>query len=197
LEQVARRLRPALRGGKAPALYFFTDPERSPDPVAVAEQLPAGAALVFRWFGRADAPRIGRDLRQVTRRRGVMLLVGADEALGAALSADGMHLPERLVARAPLIRARRPGWILTGAAHSEAALAAAATACLDAAVVSPVFRSRSPSAAQPIGPLRLAMLTRQARLPVIALGGVDARTAKRLVGTGVAGLAAVEAWLAD
>ena len=192
---MARRLRPALRGGKAPRLYFFTDPERTPDPLAVAERMPAGSAVVFRSFGRPDAGGVGAALRRVTRERGVLLLVGADEALGAKLAADGLHLPERLLGRGRRIRARRPGWILTGAAHSSAALARAARAGLDAAVVSSVFASGSPSAGPAIGPLRLAGLVREARLPVVGLGGVDARTAKRLVGTGVAGLAAVEAWL--
>ena len=62
----------------------------------------------------------------------------------------------------------------------------------DAALVSAVFESRSPSAGRPIGPRRFARLVRTAGLPVYALGGVDARTARRLLDTGAVGLAAVE-----
>jgi thiamine monophosphate synthase len=36
-------------------------------------------------------------------------------------------------------------------------------------------------------------MARMARLPVIALGGVNAETARRLTGRGFAGLAAVDA----
>ena len=61
----------------------------------------------------------------------------------------------------------------------------------NAALVSAVFTSESPSAGAPLGALRFARLNRTARLPIIALGGINARTAPRLVDAGAAGLAAV------
>ncbi len=63
----------------------------------------------------------------------------------------------------------------------------------DAAFVSPVFASASPSAGRPLGALRFAELVRGARLPVYALGGIDAAAARRLARSGAAGLAAVDA----
>ena len=195
LERAARKLRAAGPPGKAPALLFFTDPDRTPDPLAVARRLPRGSALVYRAFGAADALEVARALRAVTRRRGVLLLVGNDERLAAAVGADGVHLPERRLAAAGGIRAKRPSWVVTGAVHGASALKRAERAGVDAAVLSPVFPSRSPSAGRPLGPLRFAALVRSTRAPVVALGGVNARTAKRLVGSGAAGLAAVDAWL--
>ncbi len=59
--------------------------------------------------------------------------------------------------------------------------------------VSPVFPSASPSADRPLGPVRFAELVSGARLPVFALGGIDADTARRIVRTGAAGFAAVDA----
>jgi thiamine-phosphate pyrophosphorylase len=95
------------------------------------------------------------------------------------------------VQRAPRLRARRPAWLLTGAAHGPAGLARAWAAGLDAALLSTAFPSRSPSAGPPLGPVRLAGLVRHARLPVYALGGVNASTIRRLRGTGVGGVAGV------
>jgi thiamine-phosphate pyrophosphorylase len=151
--------------------------------------LPRGAAIVFRAFGAADAEAQGRRLKAIARARGLKLLVGADAVLAARIGADGVHLPERLVGRAR--RIRRPGWIVTGAAHSLAAARRARSAGVDAVVVSAVFASDSPSAGAPIGPVRLALLVRQAGLPVYGLGGIDNRTARRLIGAGLVGLAAV------
>lgn len=119
-----------------------------------------------------------------------MFLVGADPRLAAALRADGVHLPERLVRLAPRLRRARPGWILTGAAHGAAALGRAKRAGLDAALLSPAFQSRSPSAGVPLGPVRFSRLARRAGLPVYALGGVTEKTAPRVAGA--AGLAAVD-----
>ncbi|HEX8570545.1 MAG TPA: thiamine phosphate synthase [Caulobacteraceae bacterium] len=168
---------------------------RTPDPVAIAETLPRGVAVVYRAFGAEDAGRTAATLREATLRHGALLLVGDDEALAADADADGLHLPERAVVRAPEIRARHPDWLLTGAAHDAAALARAAEAGLDAAVLSPVFSSRSPSAGPPLGAVRFAAMVREAQLPVIALGGIDGGTAQRLIGSGAAGFAAVEGWL--
>ena len=174
-------------------MLILTDPQRTPDPVALAERLPRGAALVYRAFGAPEAFRVAEALGRLARGRGLVLLIGADAALAKACGAHGVHLPERRVAQAPRLRAAWPGALITGAAHSERALAAAAAAGLDAALLSAVFASRSPSAGAPIGPMRLAALVRRARLPVYALGGVDASTVRRLAGCGVAGVAAVGA----
>ncbi len=162
----------------------------------LAHALPAGAGLIHRGFGRAAAEAEAQALAEVARRRNLVLLIGADAALAARTGADGVHLPERLAPELPRLRARFPRWILTLAAHSPAALAKAQDLGADAALLSVVFASRSASAARvrPLGPLRLAQMARHARTPVIALGGVSARTAPRLLGTGVAGLAAVDAF---
>ncbi len=123
--------------------------------------------------------------------RRLVFLVGADAGLAQRLGADGVHLPERLMRLAPRLRQAHPAWLITAAAHTPRAVMAAARLRLDAALVSTVFASASASAGKPLGPLRFTTLARQARLPVIALGGVDASTAKRLVSSRAAGLAAI------
>lgn len=144
---------------------------------------------MFRAFGATDAVDRGRRLKAIAGARGLKLLVGADACLAARLAADGLHLPERLAAKSR--RSRRRGWIVTCAAHSLAAARRAKAAGADAVVVSAIFASGSPSAGPPIGPVRLALLVRQAGLPVYALGGVNNKTARRLKDAGLVGLAAV------
>jgi thiamine-phosphate pyrophosphorylase len=159
----------------------------------VLRRLPRGAGVVYRAFGDPLAVAKGRRLALSARRRGLMLLVGADAGLAAAIGADGVHLPERAAAKAGAIRRARPSWIVTCAAHSRHAIVRARRSGADAVVVSPVFASASPSAGRPLGPLRLAQIVTGAGLPVYALGGVSAATARRLIRSGAAGMAAVEA----
>lgn len=156
-------------------------------------RLPAGAGVVFRPFGQAGALRQGPRLRALARARGLVFLVGADPALAARLSADGLHLPQRLAHRAGAIRRAHPAWIVTAAAHDMPAALATRRAGAQAVVVSPVFPSRSPSAVKPIGPLRFAAIAKGG--PTYALGGVSARTAKRLLLTRAVGLAAIDGLL--
>jgi thiamine-phosphate pyrophosphorylase len=173
-------------------LLFFTDPVRTPDAEALVAALPRGTGLVFRAFGAADAQVRGVRLRRIARARGLTLLVGADAALAARIGADGVHLPERAAAKSRRLKRAHPGWIVTCAAHSLPAALRARRFGADAAVVSAVFPSRSPSAGPPIGPMRLARLVSAAGLPVYGLGGVNNETARRLKDAGLVGLAGVE-----
>ena len=174
-------------------MLFLTDPIRTPAVTSTAARLPKGCGVVFRAFGAADAVQQGRALARVCRRRRLMLLVGADPALAARLNADGVHLPQRLAGRAGLVRSLRARFLVTAAAHDLPAALRARRAGAQALVISPVFASNSPSAGRAIGPRALARLARAARIPVYALGGVNARTARALGRTSVVGLAAVEA----
>ena len=131
------------------------------------------------WLGGLDVARLPLETR----------LDSADWRLAGRVRAHGVHLPERLAHRAAPLKRAHPDWLVTAAAHS---LRAARRPGPDAAIVSAVFPSRSPSAGAPIGPIRLAKIARAAARPVYALGGVNARTARRLLNVGLAGLAAVD-----
>ena len=168
---------------------------RTPDAEAIARRLPRGSAIVFRAFGAKDAEAQARRLKAVAQARGLKLLIGADAGLAARIGADGVHLPERLVHRARALR--RPGWIVTAAAHSLVAARRAGGAGADAVVVSVAFPSASASAGRPKGPLRMALLARRAGLPVYALGGINSKTARRLKDAGLVGLAAVDGFRSD
>lgn len=179
-------------GSRLPSLWLVTDPARTPDPARAAARLPRGAGVIYRAFGAADALQTARAIRRVADRRGLVFLVGADAALALAAKADGVHLPERLMHRASPLKRSHPTWRITAAAHDREAILRAGRLGLDAVLVSAVFKSRSPSAATPLGPIRFASLIRGARLPVIALGGVNENTAPRLIDTGARGMAAVD-----
>ena len=79
--------------------------------------------------------------------------------------------------------------MVSSAAHS---LAAARRSAADAVVISVALPSRNASAGPALGPIRLAARVRAAGRPAYALGGVDDKTARRLIGAGLVGLAAVE-----
>jgi thiamine-phosphate pyrophosphorylase len=172
-----------------PALLFFTDPRRTPDPEAIAAGLPRGSAIVYRHFGAPDAEAQARRLRDIARSRGLKLLIGLDIPLAIQIGADGVHLPERIAHRAGAVRRAHPQWLVTSAAHS---LAAARRGEADAVVISVAFPSKSASAGAALGPIRLAARVRAAGRPAYALGGINSKTARRLLDTGLIGLAAVD-----
>jgi len=169
----------------------MTDPKRVPDILSAAQNLPKHSALIYRHFGAEEREFMAHKLRQICFDRGVQFLVGADEDLAKECGADGIHLPERQQEDVHILRIRYPDWIVTGAAHSELALARAAKLGFDACTLSPVFESQSPSAGKAIGIDRFTDMVKTSKVPVIALGGVNGLNAEQLIGSGIAGIAGI------
>ena len=170
-------------------LFLLTDPQRGPDLQAAVAAAPRGSIVIWRSHGAAVTPAI-RSARRLAARRGVLFSVSADVDAARALRADGLHLPEwSRLARTSI---RRSGArFITRSAHSPRALARAARDA-EAVLVSTVFASDSASARAPMGPVRFAIAARRLALPAaVALGGVNLRTAGRLCGAPLAGVAAV------
>ena len=182
-----------LRRGRLPTLWLMTDDVRGGDVAAAMRSLPRGAGVIFRHYGASDREALAQAWRREARALGLIFLVAGDLRLALRVHADGFHAPEALAHRLAAARRALPRTILTAAAHGRRGLVAAQRYGADAVLLSPVFPTRSHSGALPLGPLRFAALASAARLPVIALGGIDDRSAQRLAGTRVAGFAAIGA----
>lgn len=176
-----------------PALILITDCARLPDPERQVRRLPRGSAVIVRDYGAPDRAALARRLAGICRARRLKLVIAGDARLAHAVRADGLHLPQALVTAAGHAwrRWRRPGFLVTAAAHDPRALAAAARCGVDAVLLSPVFATASHPGVPALGVVRFARLVRLSRLPVYALGGITASTAGRLAGSGIAGLAGI------
>lgn len=160
----------------------MTDDDRLPAPLRAARALPKGSLVIVRARDTKRRRALGEALLRETS--GLILLAAGDPVLAARL--NGLHLPQSRAREAAHWRAVRPGWIITVAAHSARALHVSGA---DAALLSPVFPTRSHPAADALTPVRGRLIARRAPIPVLALGGVTAQNAKLL--SGFSGLAAI------
>lgn len=176
-----------------PPLFAFTDPQRTPDPLILAESLGPGTGLILRHFGRNDLAALAAPLAGMARRQGFMLLIAADPVLALKVKADGVHWPERQVADIRRWRLKAPHLLVTASAHTPAALRRAARLA-DGVFLSPVFPSNSSSAGAPLGFIRAASIAAQVRTPVFALGGVQLADLAALQRRGFYGAGAVDAF---
>jgi len=191
LAALARRLNREAGAPPVPWLYFFTDPERTPDPVAIARALPVETAVVYRHYGAAERRVVAQKLAEVCASRRLVLLIAADPELAARVGAAGVHWPER-----KLPAARDPRFALTTvSAHSREAVRRANAWGAGACILGPVFETRSDSGKVPLGLFRASQIARGSAIPVIALGGIGASNAQRLGGRSFAGFAAVDAFI--
>jgi thiamine-phosphate pyrophosphorylase len=146
-----------------PRLWLMTDERQGDGLWAALERLPKGAGVVFRHHGLPARERrlLFERVRKLARRRRLLLL-----AAGGGLRA-GRH------------NGRGPGFS-SASAHDLRELKTAERAGAALIFLSPAFPTRSHPDARDLGPVRFGLIARQARVPVIALGGVDARKARRL-----------------
>ena len=168
---------------------YMTERERWCDLRATINLLPRGAIVVLREYGAPDRLEVARQLRRLTRAKGMALLIAEDARLAHRIRADGVHLPSRA------LRGRSIAYspVVSAACHSRTDLARAVKRAIPLKLVSPVFATRSHVGARTLGPHRFARLTRGVE-GVIALGGVTRDTVKVLAAKNLAGIAAIDGW---
>jgi thiamine-phosphate pyrophosphorylase len=178
-----------LNAGNLPPLVLMTDDERLPDPCEAARLLPRGSLIVLRARDQYRRRDLAVALARIAHARALFLLIADDPDL--ARSAHGVHFPEAHMGAISYWRARRPDWFLTASAHSLQAAQRAALFGADAVFLSPVFPTPSHPGRQVLTPIRLRLIARETRVPLYALGGINAGNAQQLLGARLAGIAAI------
>jgi thiamine-phosphate pyrophosphorylase len=190
LARAAERFRRAARS-PLPALVLMTDDERLAAPRAAITALPRGSLVVVRAREKNRRIALVSLIGRLADERGLKWIVADDPVLAARAGADGAHFPEQKISLAAHWRVRRPGWLITCAAHSLHACLRAKRAGASAVVLSPVFPTASHAGKPSLGNIRARSIVHEAHLPIYALGGLDAGSAKQLEGAGLVGLAAI------
>ena len=164
------------RAKPLPALWLISDARNDAGLARALAKLPRGSGWIYRHYHLAAPERYARflALRRIARAKGHITIL-ADSALTAReWGADGIYGAPRA------LTPRRSGLIHLATAHDLTELGLAARLGADAALLSPVFPTRSHPGGRVLGPVRFRLLARQAGLPVIALGGMDAARAHAL-----------------
>ena len=162
--------------------------------VEAARLAAAGGATVvqLRLKGAAteDVVAIGREVARICREHGVAFAVNDDLEAAERLGADYVHLGQDDLRRARAAPARPFGLSATTVAEAVAAEATGA-AYIGAG---PVWATPSKDDAEPaIGLDGLAEIAAAVEVPVIAIGGVEARNARDCIAAGAAGVAVIRA----
>ena len=177
-----------------PPLLLVTDRRqaRRPLPEIVRSALAAGC----RWVSlrEKDLPRdeqilLARSLARTAHACGARLTLHGEPALAKAAGVDGVHLPSGSDTAA----ARRllgPGKLVGVSIHTVTEAEAIAPAFVDYAVAGPAFETASkPGYGPEIGGKVLFEMARTARVPVLAIGGINAARLGELIAAGAAGVA--------
>jgi thiamine-phosphate pyrophosphorylase len=177
-----------------PPLLLVTDRHqaRRPLPEVVAAAITAGC----RWVSvrEKDLPEdeqitLARMLAPVAWRHGARLSLHGEAALARAANADGVHLP----AGSDPAAARRllgPDKLIGMSIHTVTEAEAIDPAIVDYGIAGPAFETASkPGYGPEIGRLGLGEIARAARVPILAIGGLNATRAAEVLAAGPVGIA--------
>jgi thiamine-phosphate pyrophosphorylase len=152
--------------------------------------------LRMKGAARAEAIRVGRELRAITRGTQTRLIINDDVEVARAVDADGLHLGQAdiTLAEARHLWPESEGKLFGLSTHSESQVAAAVSAAPDYIGVGPVYPTPSKRIPDPaLGLERASQLIRHSPLPTVAIGGIDRQRLPALVAQGIGSYAVVRA----
>ncbi len=156
---------------------------------AIARNLAAGVDYIQireKDLGAGELLRLAGRALALPNPHGTRILVNHRTDVALAAGAHGVHLTSDDVP-AQRVRAIAPGLVIGVSCHTVEELRAAEGA--DFVVFGPVFYKAGHG--PPVGLERLAEACRAARMPVLALGGVDESNAAACIDAGAAGIAGI------
>ena len=179
-------------------LYVIIDPDAcgGRDAREVARLALEGGARVLQWRDKrrdkgeqlADA----RAIRALCRERSVTFIVNDHADVAVAVDADGVHLGQKdlpIEAVRPIVGARVIGVSTNNVDEARAAEAAGA----DYIAVGSIFATRSKEVTRPASLDRLREVKAAVRVPVVAIGGIDASNIASVVDAGADAAAVISA----
>jgi thiamine monophosphate synthase len=173
-------------------LVFMTDHTRAPNPQEICRALPIGSIVILRDYDYVDRKVLAISLRKICRQQRIYFLVAGDFALASSIKADGVHLPEYVLFDYRAARQLKKFSLITAACHTRKSLHRATAIGVDAALVSPVFKTNSHLGAKGMGIHSYSRLIERCELAIITLGGISIRNAGKLKGLNSDGIAAID-----
>ena len=177
-----------------PPLLLVTDRRQARLPLAdvVAAALATGCRWVIlreKDLSEDDQMALAGTLLRLTRRHGARLSLHGEAELAKACGVDGVHLPagsDPGAARKLLGQGRLIGVSI----HSVTEADALDPAAIDYAIAGPAFETPSkPGYGPEIGRKGLAEIAAAARVPILAIGGLNATRAAEVLAAGPVGIA--------
>jgi thiamine-phosphate pyrophosphorylase len=162
-----------------------------PDAAAALRAAERGATILQLRSPERTVRTLEHEAERLLAATTLPVLISARADLALATGAAGVHLPERDLPVAAVRRLLGPERLLGRSVHSIEAARGAESEGADYVVFGPVFASASHAGQEPAGLQTLTAVVRAVRIPVLAIGGVDAERAAACREAGAAGFAAI------
>ncbi len=181
-------------------LYIITDENIGREKIhaEIAKLAIAGGADVIQIRDKScssrDLIRIGRTVREITRRSSTLLIINDRLDVAVACGADGVHLGQGDMRTDVARQIAPPGFIIGVSVSTVYEAIQAEREGADYVALSPTFSTESKPDAGPGHGLEMLRVIRQnVSVPVIAIGGIHRGNVREVIAAGAAGVAVISA----
>jgi thiamine-phosphate pyrophosphorylase len=162
----------------------------------IAQRAIAGGADVIQLrdkvCGCRELNRIGRALREITKKAGTLFIVNDRLDVALACRADGVHLGQDDIRVGVARQIAPPGFIIGVSVGTVDEAVKAEQEGADYIAISPVFLTASKNDAGPGRGLDiLREIRRSVSVPVIAIGGINLDNVREVIAAGADGVAVI------
>ncbi len=183
----------ARRPTLPPGIYGITAEKysRGRSTIEVVRAMIAGGIRIIQYREKRPAKSFAvmlaecRQIRQLTREAGVLLIINDYADIARLVDADGVHVGQDDL---PVVAVREligPGKIIGLSTHSPEQAAAAVPAGADYIGVGPIFATTTKDdVCAPVGLAYLDHVVRSCPLPFVAIGGIKEHNIEQVVGRG-------------
>jgi len=157
----------------------------------------AGVGVVqlrMKHASRGEIVREAREMRRITSGTGTLFIVNDDPSIAAEVGADGVHVGQGDMSPGE-VRERFPGLRIVGlSTHNMAQVEASWGEPVDYIGVGPVYATPTKEIPDPtLGPELAGRMIASARVPAVAIGGINADTLGPVLAAGARNFAVVRA----
>ena len=167
------------KDNKLPKVIIIFDDELFNKKKLLKLKIPKKSAFLLRSYQTKKRKKIAKQLLKFCKMKKIKLLIGSDIKLAKDINAHGVHFPEYMIKENKInwigiknIKYRKK-WIITTAAHSIRSLKKVEGLDIDAALLSPVFISKSHPNNKCLGLNKFSKIVKKTKLPIYALGGIN------------------------
>ena len=183
------------KGNKLPKIIIVFDDKVFNEKKFSKLKIPKETAFLLRSYKIKERKKIAKQLLKFCKMKKIKLLIGSDIKLAKNINADGVHFPEYMIKENKVnwvvfkkLKLEKE-WIVTMAAHNLKALKNGENYSIDAALLSPIFPSKSHPKKKSLGINKFSKIIKKTNMPIYALGGINVKNVKSLFDINITGYA--------
>ena len=173
---------------KQPYIWFLTDNKKTRHPLKIIKKLPKNSGVIIRDYSNNKIN--SKEINKWKSRRLLTILKAGK--CSRPLYIDGIHYPQWM--QSSLVKNNE---VKSISVHSGKDIRKSINIRANLVFISSVFETTSHKNEKSLGIIRLGLLVKLFKIPVIALGGINKNNITRLKNLPISGCAAIDAFLED